>query len=89
MSNQNQRPTYFSQIDVDPVNDHARCLPVDEHRRRIECDAAGRAQVPTVDADIRIAEGLEPSAFVDRGFLERELATIFTRSPRRLVKANR
>src|SRR5580704_8566792 len=33
-----------------------------------------------VDADIRIAEGLEPSAFTDRGFLERELATIFTTS---------
>jgi choline monooxygenase len=33
-----------------------------------------------VDADIRIAEGLDPRAFVDRGFLERELATIFSRS---------
>ena len=33
-----------------------------------------------VDADIRIAEGLEPRAFVDREFLERELATIFSRS---------
>jgi phenylpropionate dioxygenase-like ring-hydroxylating dioxygenase large terminal subunit len=33
-----------------------------------------------VDDDIRRAEGLPPAAFSDRAFLERELATIFSRS---------
>ena len=33
-----------------------------------------------VDDDIRRAEGLPAAAFTDRGFLERELATIFTRA---------
>ena len=33
-----------------------------------------------VDDDIRRAEGLPPSAFIDRTFLDRELATIFARA---------
>src|SRR3569832_1171426 len=32
-----------------------------------------------VDDDIRVAEGLPAETFVSRGFLERELATIFSR----------